>query len=154
VLIGDGPEFARVKRAAATIEGITLTGPVPHDAMPANLAACDIGVAPFDPAVHAPLALGFYWSPLKVFEYMATGLPVVVPRLDRLSAIVRDGREALTYNPGDVNGLATALARLMDPALRDALGTAARARVVSEFSWSSHCARLDEALRKASACVC
>ncbi len=154
VLIGDGPEFDGVKRAAAHIEGITLTGPVAHEAMPANLAACDIGVAPFDPSAHAPLSLGFYWSPLKVFEYMASGLPVVVPRIDRLSAIVRDGREALVYDPGDVNGLADALARLVDPSLRFALGRAARARVVSEFSWSSHCARLDEALRKACACAC
>jgi glycosyltransferase involved in cell wall biosynthesis len=153
VLIGDGPEFARVKRAADRVEGITLTGPVPHDAMPANLAACDIGVAPFDPVAHAPLSLGFYWSPLKVFEYMASGLPVVVPRIDRLAAIVRDGREALMYDPGDVNGLANALARLVDPALRRALGTAARDRVVSQFNWSAHCARLDEALRKACACV-
>ena len=47
--------------------------------MPACLAAADIGVAPFDVAAHAPLALGFYWSPLKIFEYMAAGLPVVAP---------------------------------------------------------------------------
>lgn len=154
VLMGDGPEFERVKRAAANVEGITLTGPVPHETMPANLAACDIGVAPFDPVAHAPLSLGFYWSPLKVFEYMASALPVVVPRIDRLSAIVRDGREALIYDPGDVNGLANALARLLDPTLRQALGSAARARAVAEFSWSAHCVKLDEALRKACACVC
>ena len=39
----------------------------------------DIGVAPFDIGAHAPLSLGFYWSPLKMFEYMASGLPVVAP---------------------------------------------------------------------------
>jgi glycosyltransferase involved in cell wall biosynthesis len=122
--------------------------------MPAAIAACDIGVAPFDVAAHAPLALGFYWSPLKVFEYMAAGLPVVAPRIDRLAGIVRDGEEALLYDPGDANGLADALLRLMEPALRARLGAAARARVVSRFSWSAHCARLDEALRKACACAC
>jgi glycosyltransferase involved in cell wall biosynthesis len=153
VLIGDGPEFDRVKRAAAGVPGITLTGGIPHDEMPAAIAACDIGVAPFDVAAHAPLALGFYWSPLKVFEYMAAGLPVVAPRIDRLAGIVRDGEEALLYDPGDANGLADALARLMEPALRARLGAAARARVVSRFSWSAHCARLDEALRKACACA-
>jgi glycosyltransferase involved in cell wall biosynthesis len=154
VLMGDGPEFERVKRAAVDVSGVTLTGAVAHDDMPANLAACDIGVAPFDMSAHAPLALGFFWSPLKVFEYMAAGLPVVAPRIDRLEAIVRDGQEALLYDPGDGNGLADALVQLMDPALRARLGAAGRARAVSQFSWSAHCARLDEALRKACACAC
>jgi glycosyltransferase involved in cell wall biosynthesis len=154
VLIGDGPAFERVRRAAASVDGVTLTGAIAHDAMPANLAACDIGVAPFDPGAHAPLSLGFYWSPLKVFEYMAAGLAVVVPRIERLAEIVRDGQEGLIYDPGDVNGLADALARLVDPVLRQTLGTAARARVVSRFSWSSHCLALDEALRKACPCAC
>ena len=147
--------FAGVDAArAADVNAITLTGAIPHDAMPANLAACDIGVAPFDPAAHAPLSLGFYWSPLKVFEYMASGLPVVVPRIERLLQIVRDGREALIYDPGDVNGLADALTRLVDPVPRQVLGAAARARAVADFSWSTHCLALDQALRKACACAC
>jgi glycosyltransferase involved in cell wall biosynthesis len=154
VLIGDGPEFERVKRAADGVPGVTLTGGIAHEDMPANVAACDIGVAPFDVSAHAPLALGFYWSPLKVFEYMAAGLPVVAPRIARLEAIVRDGEEALLYDPGDANGLADALARLMETALRARLGAAGRARVVSQFSWAAHCARLDQALRKACACAC
>lgn len=154
VLIGDGPEFERVKRAADGVPGVRLTGEVAHEDMPANVAACDIGVAPFDVSAHAPLALGFYWSPLKVFEYMAAGLPVVAPRITRLEAIVRDGEEAVLYDPGDANGLADALARLLEAALRARLGAAGRARVVSQFSWAAHCARLDQALRKACACVC
>jgi glycosyltransferase involved in cell wall biosynthesis len=154
MLIGDGPEFARVKRAAANVAGVTLTGGMAHDEIPARLAACDIGVAPFDVSAHAPLSLEFYWSPLKVFEYMAAGLPVVAPRIDRLAAIVRDGQEGLLYDGGGAEGLANTLTRLLDPALRARLGAAARARVVSQFSWEAHCARLDEALRKACACAC
>lgn len=154
VLIGDGPEFERVKRAADGVPGVRLTGEVAHEDMPANVAACDIGVAPFDVSAHAPLALGFYWSPLKVFEYMAAGLPVVAPRITRLEAIVRDGEEAVLYDPGDANGLADALARLLEAALRARLGAAGRARVVSQFSWAAHCTRLDQALRKACACAC
>ena len=40
-------------------------------------AAADVGVAPFDVGAHSPLALGFYWSPLKIFEYMAAGRAIV-----------------------------------------------------------------------------
>src|SRR5690606_38131697 len=93
VFIGDGPERHAAEAAARDVPGITFTGALPHDTLPAALAAADIGVAPFDPIKHAPLRLGFYWSPLKIFEYMAVGLPVVAPALPRLKRLVDDKRE-------------------------------------------------------------
>lgn len=151
VFIGEGPELAAVRRAAAGLRRVTFTGPVPHEAMPAALAAADVGAAPFDPAAHPPLQLGFYWSPLKVFEYMAAGLPVVAPRLPRLSRLVEDGVEGVLYDPGDREGLASALAALEDAGRRASMGRAARARAVREYSWQAHCRALDEALRAAVA---
>ena len=65
---------------------------------PACLSACDFGVAPFDPETHPALALGFYWSPLKIFEYMASGLPVVAPAIDRIPTLVGHNREGLLYD--------------------------------------------------------
>ncbi|MBE3072513.1 MAG: glycosyltransferase, partial [Acidobacteria bacterium] len=149
VLIGDGPELARARRAADGLDGIRFTGALAHADMPAALAAADVGVAPFDVAAHPPLSLGFYWSPLKMFEYMASGLPVVAPAIEGLSRIVTDGREGLLYNPCDAGGLASALERLIDPDRRRALGAAARARVVQEFSWARHCERLAAAMQAA-----
>ena len=149
VLVGDGPELPRVREAARAVEGITLTGAVPHSQVPAILAAADIGVAPFDIAAHPALAHEFYWSPLKIFEYMASGLPVVAPRIERLATIVGDGREGILYDAADPDGLAAALERLSAHDARRALGTAARERAVRQFSWDSHCCRLDEAIRAA-----
>jgi glycosyltransferase involved in cell wall biosynthesis len=147
VFIGDGPERATVERAAAGVPGVIFTGAVPHAKLPALLAATDIGVAPFDPARHRALQLGFYWSPLKIFEYMASGLPVVTPRLPRLASLVEHGREGWLYDPGESDGLDRALVALADPSLRQRLGAAARARVVRDFSWQAHCAALDARLR-------
>jgi len=150
VLIGDGPEWSRVKEAASQVPGILLTGAIAHDQMPACLAAADIGVAPFDLETHPSLQLAFYWSPLKVFEYMAAGLPVVAPAIPRLATIVRSHEEGLLYDPREPGGLAGALERLVDDApLRRMLGRAARERVATSFSWKAHCARLDEALTSA-----
>ncbi len=149
VLIGEGPELPRARRAAGDDPGITFTGPVGHDLVPAALAGADIGVAPFDVAAHRPLELGFYWSPLKVFEYMASGLPVVAPAIEGLRRILSDGREGVLYDSTDPDGLPRAIERLFDPALRKELGAAARARVVHEFSWGAHCAKLDEVIRRA-----
>jgi starch synthase len=147
VLIGDGPEWSRVKEEASHVPGILLTGAIAHDQMPACLAAADIGVAPFDLEAHPPLQLAFYWSPLKVFEYMAAGLPVIAPAIPRLSNIVRSHQEGLLYNSREPGGLAEALGRLVDDAaLRRRLGAAARERVASTFSWKAHCMRLDDAL--------
>ena len=149
VFIGDGPELPAVRRAAAGLEGVVFTGPLPHAQIPACLAACDIGVAPFDVDAHRPLSLAFYWSPLKIFEYMAAGLPVVAPATGRIPAIVAHDRDGLLYDPAFPRSLAAALDALTDRRLRMRLGHAGRARAVREYSWSAHCAALDAAMRVA-----
>ncbi len=148
VLIGDGPELANARAEAAGMETVTFTGAVEHERVPACLAAADIGVAPFDVTAHRPLALGFYWSPLKVFEYMAVGLPVIAPAVDRITSLVRHDREGWLYDPADPDGLAQALDRLRNPALRARLGAAARERARRQYSWNTHCEKLSEAMKK------
>ena len=149
VFIGDGPELPRVRQAAAGLGGITLVGAVPHEDVPAILASAHIGVAPFDVAAHPALAYEFHWSPLKIFEYMSSGLPVVAPRIQRLANIVSDGREGLLYDAANPDALAGALERLASPSVRHRLGAAARARAVADFSWASHCRQLDSAIQEA-----
>lgn len=124
-------------------------GALPYERMPELLASADIGVAPYDTARLAQLRLGFYWSPLKVFEYMASGLPTLtIPRFP-LTEIVREGQEGLHFREADAEALAAALARLAeDPALRRSLGRNARERVVERYSWQRHCEQLDRVLRR------
>ena len=147
VFIGDGPERAAAERAARDVPGITFTGAVPHDQLPQCLAAADIGVAPFDPARHKPLTLGFYWSPLKIFEYMSAGLPVVAPRLPRVASLISDGEEGLLYDPRIREPLTRRSCGSPIESLRERLGHAARTRAVAQYSWRAHCAMLDERLR-------
>lgn len=146
VFIGEGPELPSARAEADGLEDVLFAGAVPHAMMPASLAASDIGVAPFDITAHPPLALGFYWSPLKIFEYMAAALPVVAPSVDRLPAIVEHGREGLLYDPAFPGALASTLERLSDPALRRSLGRAARERAVRDYSWAAHCRAIETAI--------
>jgi glycosyltransferase involved in cell wall biosynthesis len=147
VFIGDGPERHAAQRGARGVPAVQFTGALPHDVVPAALSRADIGVAPFDPIKHAPLRLGFFWSPLKIFEYMAVGLPVVAPSLPRLHKLIAHGEEGFLYDPADPRGLDHAIVALADPAVRARLGAAARARIVRDFSWEAHCRVLDIRLR-------
>jgi alpha-maltose-1-phosphate synthase len=124
-------------------------GPVPYERMPELLASADVGVAPYDTARLAQLRLGFYWSPLKVFEYMASGLPTVtIPRAP-LTEIVRAEHEGLHVPEADPEALAAALERLAaDAAGRRAMGGSARARVAELYSWERHCHQLQELMRE------
>lgn len=150
--IGGGPELQGLK-AKVDAWGLppgrfVFTGPQPHERVPELLALADIGVAPFDLASYPPLTtFGFYWSPLKVFEYMAMALPVVTVDVTPLHEIVRQGKEGLLYRSGDIAGLVRALGRLSnDPDLRRTLGESARMRVTERYSWRSHCAALERIL--------
>jgi glycosyltransferase involved in cell wall biosynthesis len=147
VFIGDGPERTRTAEIAGRLPGVTFTGALPHEQLPACLAAADIGVAPFDASAHRPLAIGFYWSPLKVFEYMASGLPVIAPALPRLAGLVDNGREGVLYDPRNATSLDDSLVSLNDVARRRTMGAAGRVRAVDHYSWAAHCRLLDARLR-------
>lgn len=124
-------------------------GSVPYDTMPTVVAACDIGTAPYDTARLAQLRLGFFWSPLKVFEYMASGLPTVTIDRAPLGEVIREGEEGIHVREADPAALADGLARLAgDEALRRRMGASARRRVVERYSWDVHCAQLEGLLQR------
>ncbi len=157
LLIGDGEERAaladQVRGWGELGRRVVFTGRLPYPDVPRHLAVADLGVAPFEPARHAALRhFGFYWSPLKIFEYGAMGLPTICPALPPLDAIVRDGMEGRLYPVGDRDALAAAIGSLLDPvpgaeAARRAMGASARARAVHEWSWAAHCRSLEAMLQ-------
>jgi glycosyltransferase involved in cell wall biosynthesis len=124
-------------------------GSVAYERMPEVVASADIGLAPYDPSRLKQLRLGFYWSPLKIFEYMASGLPTVTIPRSPLTEIVREGVEGLHVPPGSPEALAAAVAKLADDApLRARMGASARARVVERYSWERHCEQIEAVLRR------
>jgi starch synthase len=126
---------------------IILTGAVPYEEVPYYLALADVGVAPFNTSAHPPLRVGFYWSPLKVHEYMAMALPVVTIDVYPLNQIVRAGQEGLLYREGDPGGLRAQIECLLDdPGLSRRLGEAGRQRVVQNYSWQKHAEQLERVL--------
>lgn len=150
LMIGSGELLSelRARVVAANLQhAIVLTGAVNYADVPNYLALAEVGVAPFNPSVHPPLRLGFYWSPLKVHEYMAMSLPVVTIDAPGLNQIARDEREGLLYPENNLAKMRAAILRLVDdPALAKRLGEAGRTRVVEQFSWQKHAELLEQVL--------
>ncbi len=135
LIVGAGPEQAHIEadldrlgiRAAAH-----LTGAVTPAEVPRWLASMNVAVAPYaDPAAS-------YFSPLKVFEYMASGLPIVAGRIGQISEILTHDTTGVLVEPGDVDALAEALMRLYAaPLLCARLSSAARSTVLANHTWNT-----------------
>lgn len=132
LVVGDGPARADLEALAAArglVGAATFTGAVPHDAVPRWTAAMDVAVAPYAPG-------DAYFSPLKVFEAMAAGRPVVAAAVGQLTGIVRHGETGLLYDPADAGSLTAALASLVaEPGLGAWLGAAGREWVTRHRTW-------------------
>ena len=120
VLIGDGPlddelraEAERLGIADATV----FTGS--RDDVFALLPAFDLFA----------LSSRFEGLPIALLEAMACGVPPVVTRVGGIPEVVTDGRDGLLVDPGDADGLATALGKLLaDPGRRSELAAHAAER--------------------------
>lgn len=147
--IGDGPR-RRPARVAAQDAGlddrVTFTGTVPHDELPGRLRAEHVGVAPFDPEGFAALQLGWFWSPVKIFEYLAAGLPVVTVDIPELRELLPDvgGEVARFYPPGDPAALADVLVELgRDREAVRGMGRSARRLAEGRYSWDHQAAEVE-----------
>ncbi len=84
--------------------------------------------------------------PNKVFQAMAVGAAIITRDSAAARELLRDGESALLIPPADPDALAIAIRRLRDPALRERLGAAARARYVSAASIDVQSSQLEEAI--------
>lgn len=144
LVVGDGPERPTLEARISALglkAAVTLIEAVSPDQVPGLLASMDVAVAPY------PERAPFYFSPLKVYEYMASGLPVVASRIGCLEDLLGDDCGILCP-PGDSVALAEGLALLKrDPNLRLRLGRRARAKILRESTWDMVVERVLELAR-------
>jgi glycosyltransferase involved in cell wall biosynthesis len=142
LLVGDGPERPRIERLARDCGVPTVcTGTVSHDDLPDHLAAMDAAL------LLAPVGAAFHYSPLKLAEYLAAGVPVVAPAVGQLVERLTDGHDALLVPAHDVAAISDRLCRLRDePELGARLGAAGRATAEATWSWDHQVARVLGAL--------
>jgi glycosyltransferase involved in cell wall biosynthesis len=136
-IVGDGVGMTSLKRLVAENgleKSVTFTGRVPYDEIPEYAGAMDACVIP-----HAT----WYGAPTKLFEYAAAGKPIIVPRLEPIQEIIRDGENGLLTEVDNVNDLARKIMMLAEsPDLGKRLGARLRQETLQNHTWSRNTDRL------------
>jgi glycosyltransferase involved in cell wall biosynthesis len=146
LIVGDGPERTALESKSRRLgieDNINWAGMVKHEDIPGLLSQMHVAVAPY------PTIAGFYFSPLKIAEYMASGRAIVASRVGQVAEILKNRRTALLYQPGDVPALARCFRLLhSDPRLRQKLGEAAR-EFSKNMTWDHNARAILDLVRSA-----
>lgn len=134
-IIGDGPERENLEALACELgveAAVDFRGAVAPADMPSQLAGSAVGVAPY-PKPDAEEE--HYFSPLKVYEYMAAGLPVIATRIGQVPAVIEDC--GVLVGGSDAAELASVIDEMVaDPERRARLGAVSRQLAVERHSWA------------------
>jgi glycosyltransferase involved in cell wall biosynthesis len=113
-------------------ENFVFTGFVRYEEVPKYISAADVAIAPYKKTGSMET---FYFSPIKIFEYMACGKAVVASDLEIIRDLIRDTKCGLLAKAEDIDDFAEKIKRLLDDeAQRKKLGENGR-RAVELYSW-------------------
>lgn len=144
VVAGDGPLRSTVAAEAERLgvaDRVELLGPVAHDQMPDVIRSFDIALAPYPVNDRHP----FYFSPLKLFEYMACGVPVVASNVGQVAELLTGESAGVLCPPGDPVAMANAcIALLEDPRAYAAMASSGPEIVAARYTWDGNAQRVLE----------
>lgn len=146
LIIGDGIERRKIKDASEDEEKVVYLGTVPYKTVPSIVAKAIVGLSPqnsFRDRGKAGL------SPLKVFETLACGVPIILTDFPGVAEIVKEAGCGIVIPPEDPKSLARAVRYLYEhPEERARMGRIGRELVVKEHSWDNRAALTDAILRQ------
>lgn len=146
IFIGDGPERENLEKElhqSGALDRVVFCGSVNHEQALALLDKCDIGVIP---------STNMWGSPMKLFEYMGTGLPVVAPDIGVITAVMYDNTHGKTFEYDNFDAFERALESLIESKqLRESMGAAAKMHILENHTWervSQHVIKVAETIIK------
>ncbi len=138
LVVGEGPGVKYMRQRSVNLgfgKHITVTGSIRPEEVPKFVTAFDYAIIP---------AVNSYASPLKLFEYMAAGVPIVAPDQENVREVVKNGHSALLFEPGNSLDFEECLKRLVENReLAERIGENARKRIVEGgFTWEENAKRI------------
>ncbi len=141
LMVGDGPlkhkmeDFIKKHRIT---DKVILPGYVEYNNIPLYLAAMDIVFAPY------PKHKIFYYSPIKLFEYMAAGKCIIASSIGQIKEIIEDGVNGILFEAGNYDDmLEKSKLLLQDNSLRSKIGRAARKTIEKNYTWKHTAEKLN-----------
>ena len=144
-VVGGSDQEIAAWRSRYGAESVVFHGAVPHGAVGEHLRRADVAVLPMLPVVRAVGGqdIGRWTSPLKLFEYMAYGLPIIATDVAVLREVLTHEENALLCRHDDQEAWVAALERLReDTVLRRRLGQRAREQLADQYTWDARAERL------------
>lgn len=151
IIGGRQKEIAYWKERTAGASNVTFYGFVPNKEVHGLLVTMDALVAPYQPRVMSAMGqdIAQWMSPLKIFEYMDAGVPIVASDLPVLREILRDRFNALLCDPLSADAWVAALEELRDDAeLAMSLARTARQDLEERYTWRQRARAILQGLTK------
>lgn len=144
VLIGHGVDYERIQKKVADKrlkEAVTFIGGVPHKEIGPFLAAFDFALMSY------PCIGDFYFSPLKMFEYLAMGLTVVATNIGQIGEIITHGKNGILVDNPTPENFAKAIR--LGTRNQKKISFQARKLVTENYSWDRNTEKIIEIAQRA-----
>lgn len=140
LLVGDGAERSKMEALADSLDltkAIRFTGRVSFTEIPGYISIFDVAV------VSARSAADFHYSPLKLREYLAAGIPTLAPCAGDMVTLFENEKHLLLYTVGEVDDTAECMTRLIeDRALLQKLGDEGKKYALTNCTWDYELSKL------------
>lgn len=155
LVVGGNPDdVARIREMCSGLSNVYIAGHVPHQVARAAMSACDILLMPYQKRVSIGVAghdTARWMSPMKMFEYMGAGVPIISSCLPVLEEVLRPETNCLMVPPDQADAWLVAMRRLTgDSQLADAIGARAHQDYLEAHTWSARAQHILSMANKAS----
>jgi len=146
VVAGKGPMAGPLQEAFAQqglSDHLLYKGPVPQSEAGRLTAECDVLVAPFK-----ALERNDMMSPMKVYHYLAVGVPTVASEMQVMEQF--EGSGLITFKPGDAAAFSEAILHCLalSPEERKRLGQQGRAFILQHYTWEHTVSHVEEVIQQ------
>jgi len=120
-----------------SLDNVTFTGHVTQDKVPEYLMAADILIIPYTSTTAHP-----YMSPMKMFDYIAAGKPIITTDFPVIREILTEDENALYFEPDSAEALQKALEDILAKPEKQAEMVSNNLKLAQDYSWKKRAAKM------------